>query len=72
MSALEDDAVSAIDAELAAQGMHQRGLADLAGVSEKHVSGMLNGHKAISLAMLDRLGAALDVQFAIVIRRRRG
>lgn len=51
------------------RGLSQQDLADRAGCSKMHVSGMERGKRELSLTMMRRLAQALDVSVAELLAR---
>jgi transcriptional regulator with XRE-family HTH domain len=60
-----DPVIPHIRAEMRAQGVTQREMADRLQISEKHLSMMLNGRAGLSLPMLRRMFAELDLELVI-------
>lgn len=70
--AIPDHIVSAIKAELGARGMTQRDLALAAGISEKHLSQLLNGKATTSLGVLALILEPLELAYNVQSVHRHG
>lgn len=64
----EDDVRKTVRAELLARRVKQRDLAEHLGISEKHLSQMLLGRAGLSLPMLFRMCAHLNLCIMIAPR----
>ena len=62
---LLDQAVGVIDGYLFEREWTQRMLARRLGISDKHMSEMLNGHSALSLHWMDRIAVELGFDWTL-------
>lgn len=63
-----DQLAALIRAEIRGSGLDQKTVARLAGVSEKHVSEIVNGHVVPSLDLVDRILAVVGRELVLLTR----
>jgi transcriptional regulator with XRE-family HTH domain len=61
-----DRLAALIRGEVRATGLAQRNIAALAGITEKHLSEIINGHTVPSLDVVDRILAAVGRELVLV------